>query len=78
MCFDAGASTATLTRLTLIGAGLRVNDGRCKADQLDVVCSFGAGLDVPGGKSFGLPEGGVGHGVAEYTRGGLGPYTVRF
>ncbi len=78
VCFDAGASAATLSKLTLIGAGLRVSDGRCKADGLDIVCSFGAGLDVPGGKSFGLPQSGTAHGVAEYMRGGLGLYTARF
>ncbi len=78
VCFDVGASAATLTKLTLVGTDLRVHDARCARDQLDVVCAFGVGLEVPGGKSFGLPEGGVAHGVAEYIRGGLGPFTTRF
>ncbi len=34
--------------------------------------------EVPGGKSFGLLEGGVAHGVAEYTHGAFGPFTARF
>ncbi len=78
VCFDAGASAATLTKLTLVGTALRAHDARCARDQLDVVCAFGAGLEVPGRKSFGLPEGGVAHGVAEYMRGDLGPFTARF